>query len=101
MTKFFTAPNHQIIITCGLCKHHTLLGIANLIVVYGHNKISNDARASEQQQRAEVTIQISSIHKSLDFTNNHIVERAGVPLEPFITACQTRGNPTPYLAPRD
>ena len=35
MTKLSTIPQHQLSITCGLCKHHTLLEVANLIAVVG------------------------------------------------------------------
>ena len=33
MTKLSTIPQHQLSITCGLCKHHTMLEVANLIAV--------------------------------------------------------------------
>ena len=35
MTKLSTIPQHQLSITCGLCKHHTMLEVANLIAVVG------------------------------------------------------------------
>jgi len=31
MTKLSTIPDHQLSITCGLCKHHTMLVVANFI----------------------------------------------------------------------
>jgi len=33
MTKLSTIPQHQLSITCGLCKHHTMLEVANLTAV--------------------------------------------------------------------
>ena len=47
MTKLSTIPQHQLSITCGLCKHHTLLEIANLIAIVG-----GDTTAHEVRQRA-------------------------------------------------
>ena len=47
MTKLSTIPQHQLSITCGLCKHHTMLEVANLIAVVG-----GDATAHEVRQRA-------------------------------------------------
>ena len=47
MTKLSTIPDHQLSITCGLCKHHTMLVVANLILVVG-----GDATAHEERQRA-------------------------------------------------
>jgi hypothetical protein len=35
MTKRSTIPQQQLSITCGLCKQHTLLEVANLIAVLG------------------------------------------------------------------
>ncbi len=35
MTKLSTIPQHQLSITCGLRKHHTMLEVANLIAVVG------------------------------------------------------------------
>jgi len=47
MTKLSTIPQQQLSITCGLCKHHTLLEVANLIAVVG-----GDTTAHEVRQRA-------------------------------------------------
>src|SRR6056300_512085 len=47
VTKLSTIPQHQLSITCGLCKHHTLLEVANLIAVVG-----GDTTAHEVRQRA-------------------------------------------------
>ena len=46
-TKLSTIPQHQLSITCGLCKHHTMLEVANLIAVVG-----GDTTAHEVRQRA-------------------------------------------------
>jgi hypothetical protein len=40
-------PQHQLSITCGLYKHHTLLEVANLIAVVG-----GDTTAHEVRQKA-------------------------------------------------
>ena len=42
-----TIPQHQLSITCGLCNHHTLLEVANLIAVVG-----GETTAHEVRQRA-------------------------------------------------
>jgi hypothetical protein len=47
MTKLSAIPDHQLSITCGFCKHHTLLEVANLIAVVG-----GDATAHDVRQRA-------------------------------------------------
>ena len=47
MTKLSTISKHQLSITCGLCKHHTMLEVANLIAVVG-----GDTTAHEVRQRA-------------------------------------------------
>ena len=47
MTKLSTIPHHQLSITCGLCKHHTILEVANLIAVVG-----GDTTAHEVRQKA-------------------------------------------------
>jgi hypothetical protein len=47
MTKLSTIPKHQLSITCDLCKHHTLLEVANLIAVVG-----GDTTAHEVRQKA-------------------------------------------------
>jgi len=39
-------PQHQLSITCGLCKHHTMLKVAKIAVVGG------DTTAHEVRQRA-------------------------------------------------
>jgi hypothetical protein len=35
MTKLSTIPDHTLSITCGVCEHHTMLEVANLILVVG------------------------------------------------------------------
>ena len=47
ITKLSTIPQRQFGITCGLCKHHKLLEVANLIEVVG-----GDTTAHEVRQRA-------------------------------------------------
>ena len=47
MTKLSTIPDHQLSITCGLCKHHSMLEVANLILVVG-----GDTTAHETRQKA-------------------------------------------------
>ena len=47
MTKLSTIPDHTLSITCGLCKHHTMLEVENLIAVVG-----GDTTAHEVRQRA-------------------------------------------------
>ena len=47
MTKLSTIPDHTLSITCGVCKHHSMLEVANLILVVG-----GDATAHEVRQRA-------------------------------------------------
>lgn len=37
MTKLSIIPHHQLNITCGFCKQHTLLEVANLIAIVGGN----------------------------------------------------------------
>jgi len=49
MTKLSTIPQHELSITCGLCKHHTLLEVTNLIAVVGGDI---DITAHELGQRA-------------------------------------------------
>ena len=44
MTKLSTISGHQLSITCGLCKHHTLLEVANLIAVLGGNTTAHEVR---------------------------------------------------------
>ena len=44
MTKLSTIPQHQLSITCGLCKHHTVLEVANLIAILGGNTTAHEVR---------------------------------------------------------
>ena len=46
VTKLSSIPDHQLSITCDLCKHHSMLEVANLIAVVGE-----DATAHEVRQR--------------------------------------------------
>jgi transposase-like protein len=47
MTKLSTISKHRLGITCGLCKHHMMLKVSNLIAVVG-----GDTTAHEVRQRA-------------------------------------------------
>ena len=47
MTKLSNIPKHQLSITCGLCKHHTMLEVANLVAV-----VVGDTTAHEVRQWA-------------------------------------------------
>jgi hypothetical protein len=46
VTKLSSIPDHQLSITRGLSKHHSMLEVANLIAVVGE-----DATAHEVRQR--------------------------------------------------
>ena len=51
MTKPSTIPHHQLSITCGVCKHHSMLEGANLIFV-----VSEDATTPiKSYERDEAT----------------------------------------------
>ena len=43
-TKLSNILQHQLSITCGLCKHHTLLEVANLIAVVGGDTTTHEVR---------------------------------------------------------
>ena len=43
MTSVSSIPDHQLSITCGLCKHHSMLEVANLIGV-GEDATAHDVR---------------------------------------------------------
>ena len=42
--QFFTIPDHTLRITYGICKHNTLLEVANLIAVVGEDATAHDVR---------------------------------------------------------
>ena len=44
MTSLSSIPDHQLSITCGLCKHHSMLEVANLIAVVGEHATAHDVR---------------------------------------------------------
>ena len=44
MNKLSSLPDHTISITCGLCKHHSMLKVANLILVVGCDATAYDVR---------------------------------------------------------
>ena len=43
MTSLSSIIDHQLSITCGLCKHHAMLEVADLIVV-GEDETAHDVR---------------------------------------------------------
>ena len=44
MTKLSSIPDHQLSITCGLYKHHSMLEVANFITVVGEDATAHDVR---------------------------------------------------------
>ena len=44
MTSLSSIPDHQLSITYGLCKHHSMLKVANLIAVVGEDATAHDVR---------------------------------------------------------
>jgi hypothetical protein len=44
MTKLSNIPKHQLSITYGLCKHHKMLEVANLIAVVGGDATAHEVR---------------------------------------------------------
>ena len=44
MTQLKMIPDHTLSITCGLCKHHSMLEVANLILVVGEEATVHDVR---------------------------------------------------------
>ena len=44
MTQLKMIPDHHMSITCGLCKHHSMLEVANLILVVGEDATVHDLR---------------------------------------------------------
>jgi hypothetical protein len=46
MTKLSSIPDHQLIIARGLCKHHSMLEVANPIAVVGEDATAHDVRQS-------------------------------------------------------
>ena len=54
MTKLSTIPQHQLSITCGLCKHLTLLEVANLIAVVGGDTTAHEVRQRARCQKCSV-----------------------------------------------
>jgi len=44
MTQLKMIPDHTLSITCGLCKHHSMLEVANLILVVGGDTTAHDVR---------------------------------------------------------
>jgi hypothetical protein len=44
MTQLSTIPDHTLSITCGVCKHTSVLEVANLILVVGGDATAHDVR---------------------------------------------------------
>ena len=44
MTRLKMIPDHTLSVTCGLCKHHSMLEVANLILVVGEDATVHDVR---------------------------------------------------------
>ena len=44
MTQLKMIPDHTLSITCGLCKYHSMLEVANLILVVGGGATAHDVR---------------------------------------------------------
>ena len=44
MIKLSTIPDQTLSIICGLCKHHFMLEVANLILVVGEEATAHDVR---------------------------------------------------------
>ena len=60
MTKLSTIPQHQLSITCGLCKHHTLLEVANLIAVVGGDTTAHEVRQKGAVRRMRTRIRLQA-----------------------------------------
>ncbi len=44
MIKLSAIPDHTLSITCGVCKHHSMLEVANLILFVGGGSTAHDVR---------------------------------------------------------
>ena len=53
MTKLYAIPDHQLSITCGFCKHHSMLEAANLILVVGGDATAHDVRQRYSCQKCK------------------------------------------------
>ena len=62
MTQLKMIPDHHMSITCGLCKHHSMLEVANLILVVGEDATVHDVRkkfrCKQCKVKGENTVQI-------------------------------------------
>ena len=62
MTQLKMIPDHHMSITCGLCKHHSMLEVANLILVVGEDATAHDVRkkfrCKQCKDKGENTFQI-------------------------------------------
>ena len=54
MTQLSMIPSHHLSITCGLCKHHSLLEVANLIFVVGEEATVHDVRKIFKYKQCKV-----------------------------------------------
>ena len=44
LTQLSSIPDHQLNISCGVCKHSSVLEVANLILVVGGDATAHDVR---------------------------------------------------------
>ena len=54
MTQLKMIPDHHMSITCGLCKHHSMLEVANLILVVGEDATVHDVRKKFRCKQCKV-----------------------------------------------
>ena len=54
MTQLKMIPDHTLSITCGLCKHHSMLEVANLILVVGEDATVHDLRKKFRCKQCKV-----------------------------------------------
>ena len=77
MTKLSTVPQHQLSITCGLCKHHTLLEVA---------VVGGDTTAHEVRQRARCNncgVKSNNTYQIVYTGNSDVaMDGAGVKMKP-------------------
>ena len=67
MTKLNIIPDHTLSITCGVCKHHSMLEVANLILVVGGDATAHECARGTTVPSAElkVTTPIKSSTRAL------------------------------------
>ena len=54
MTQLKMISDHHMSITCGLCKHHSMLEVANLILVVGEDATVHDVRKKFRCKQCKV-----------------------------------------------